>query len=69
MIYFWKPQWYWYGWRTLIPFFMGEDPDGKRTAVFGWTVTGRMIARLWKCTDPECARWHDPEYARSLDSA
>ena len=69
MIYFWKPQWYWYGWRTLIPFFMGEDPDGKRTAVFGWTITGRMIVRLWKCADPECTPWHDPEYTRSLDSA
>ena len=54
MIYFWKPQWHWHGWRTLIPFFMGEDEDGKRTAVFGWTITGRMIVRLWTCNDPEC---------------
>lgn len=68
MIYFWKPQWYWFGWRTLVPFFMGEDPDGRRTLVLGWTVTGRMLIRLWMCKDPVCMKQHWPDNETYINS-
>jgi hypothetical protein len=53
-VYFWKPERHWYGWRTLWPVWTGEDPDGVRTLLLGWTVTGRAVVRLWECKDPEC---------------
>ena len=62
-IWFWGPQWYWHGWKTLVPFYMGEDEYGRRTLMLGWTVTGRVIIALWECRDPECvafrAEWTD----------
>lgn len=51
---FWKPQWYWFGWKTLIPFAYGHDEYARRTLLLGWTVTGRIIIALWDCGDEEC---------------
>lgn len=53
-VWFWKPCWYWFGWRTLVPFFYGHDEYARRTLLLGWTVTGRVIFALWGCGDPEC---------------
>lgn len=53
-IWFWKPQRYWFGWRTLIPFMYGHDEFARRTLLFGWTITGRIIIAVWGCGDPEC---------------
>lgn len=53
---FWKPQRYWFGWKTLIPFAYGHDEYARRTLLLGWTVTGRIIIPLWECGDAGCAR-------------
>lgn len=53
---FWKPQWYWFGWKTLIPFSYGHDEYARRTLLLGWTITGRVIFPLWDCGDAECHR-------------
>ena len=53
-VWFWKPQWYWHGLRTLWPFMYGHDEYARRTLLFGWTVTGRVIVALWDCGDDEC---------------
>lgn len=53
-IWFWKPQWHWFGWRTLVPFMYGHDQYARRTILFGWTVTGRIIIALWDCGNEEC---------------
>lgn len=53
-IWFWKPSWHWFGWKTLIPFMYGHDELARRTILLGWTVTGRVIIPVWNCGDPEC---------------
>lgn len=53
-VWFWKPQWYWFGPKTLIPFQYGHDQYARRVLVFGWTVTGRVLIAAWDCGDPEC---------------
>ena len=61
-VWFWKPQWYWFGWRTLIPFLYGHDQYARRTLLFGWTITGRVIIAVWGCGDAEC----EQESARAI---
>lgn len=53
-IWFWKPCWYWFGWKTLIPFLYGHDQYARRTLLFGWTITGRIIIAVWGCGSAEC---------------
>lgn len=60
-LWFWKPEWYWFGWRTLSPiwFHKGGDEWHRHTITFGWTITGRVIIALWqgRCIDecyPKC---------------
>lgn len=53
-IWFWRPQWHWFGWKTLIPFMYGHDEYARRTLLLGWTVTGRVIIPLWFCGDEKC---------------
>lgn len=53
-LWFWKPQWHWFGWKTLIPFTIGHDEYARRTLLLGWTVTGRVIVALWDCGDEAC---------------
>jgi hypothetical protein len=48
-VWFWKPQWYWFGWRTLIPFSRGGDEWDWHTFVLGWTITGRVIIATHRC--------------------
>lgn len=45
-VWFWKPSWYWHGWRTLLPWYIGGDESGRRTLLLGWTVTGRVIVAI-----------------------
>lgn len=56
VIWFWKPQWHWFGWSTLSPFLIGHDQYARRTLVVGWTVTGRAIIPLWFCGSGDCLR-------------
>ena len=51
---FWKPSWYWFGWKTLLPVQVGHDEFCRRTILFGWTITGRAIFPLWDCGGSEC---------------
>jgi hypothetical protein len=55
-IWLYKPQWYWHGWKTLIPLMIGHDEYARRTIMLGWTVTGRVVVPLGDCGDPECRR-------------
>ncbi|MDR6907482.1 hypothetical protein J2X63_003190 [Agromyces sp. 3263] len=61
-VWFWKPQWYWFGWRTLVPFLRGHDEFSRETLLFGWTITGRVIIATNYCGDIDCyeqtLRWH-----------
>jgi hypothetical protein len=50
----WAPDWYWHGWRTLLPMWRAADEFGRRTLVVGWTFTGRVIFALWVCGCIEC---------------
>lgn len=59
-IWFWKPQWYWHGWRTLIPFFRGGDEYDWHTICLGWTITGRVIIATRHC--PGTGRCADLDY-------
>lgn len=45
-VWFWRPCWYWHGWRTLLPVYFGGDECGRRTVLLGWTVTGRVIVAV-----------------------
>ena len=53
-VWFWKPQWHWFGWKTLVPFSYGHDEYARRVLVLGWTATGRVLIAVWGCGDPEC---------------
>lgn len=46
-VWFYRPEWYWFGWRTLIPFWLGGDEFNRRTVVFGWSITGQIVIALW----------------------
>lgn len=48
-VWFWKPQWYWHGWKTLVPFFTGGDEYDWHTVCIGWTITGRVIIATHPC--------------------
>jgi hypothetical protein len=67
-VWFYRPVMYWYGWRTLRPFWFGNseprDParDGThfgRTLVLGWTITGQVVIWLRDVELPEEDRY-DP---------
>ena len=51
---FWTPQWYWFGLKTLLPISFGGDEYCRRTIVFGYTITGRMIVPLWGHSEKKC---------------
>lgn len=53
-IWFWRPQIYWHGWSTLLPFYRGHDEYNYLTVMLGWTFTGRIIIATNKCKDPGC---------------
>lgn len=59
-IWFWKPQWHWHGWKTLIPFFRGGDEYDWHTVCLGWTITGRVIIATRHC--PGTGRCEDLDY-------
>lgn len=62
-VWFWKPSWYWFGPRTLVPFTTGSDEWGWHTVVLGWTITGRVIIAWRKCPRTgKCAPEADPEW-------
>ncbi|KQP63121.1 hypothetical protein [Nocardioides sp. Leaf285] len=48
-VWFWKPQWHWWGWRTLVPVFRGGDQHNWHTICLGWTITGRVIIATRPC--------------------
>lgn len=54
LVWFWRPQWHWFGWMTLLPVQPGHDEYGRWTLVLGWTITGRVIIALWKCRSRVC---------------
>jgi hypothetical protein len=53
-VWFYKPEWRWWGWEDLVPFWTGHDEYSRNTFVIGWPITGRIIvARGW-CGDRDC---------------
>lgn len=48
-IWFWKPELYWFGRKTLLPFGTGGDEFDWHTIVLGWTITGRVIIAVRPC--------------------
>lgn len=63
-VWFWRPQWYWHGWRTLLPWYVGGDEYGRRTLLLGWTVTGGAIvaiSRPGRLYPPEPWEHHDAD--------
>lgn len=56
-VWFWKPQWHWFGWGTLSPVHRSADEWDWHTIVFGWTITGRIIIAIRRC--PQTGRCAD----------
>lgn len=48
-VWVYRPQWHWFGLRTLIPVYTGADEWDWHTIVFGWTVTGRVVIATHRC--------------------
>lgn len=51
---FYKPQWYWFGPRTLLPISLGNDEWCRYDLVIGFTITGRIIIPLWGHSEKSC---------------
>jgi len=61
-VWFYRPQWYWHGWRTLVPFYRGGDEWDWHTVVLGWTVTGRVVIATGRCFQAgRCAERMEPQ--------
>lgn len=62
-VWFDRAEWYWYGWRTLLPVHFSHDEYARRTFVVGWTITGHIVMALGYCGDMECledaVKWHE----------
>lgn len=58
-VWFWAPQWYWFGWKTLVPIRFGGDEYDWHTIMLGWTVTGRVIVATRRC--PQTGKCSDIE--------
>lgn len=58
-IWFWKPQWHWFGPKTLNPFIRGGDEWDWHTIGFGWTITGRVFFATRRC--PQTGRCAEVE--------
>lgn len=48
-VWFYRPQLYWCGWKTLIPFFTASDEYGRRTVCLGWMITGQVVIAYKTC--------------------
>lgn len=60
---FYKPELYWYGWKTLLPFGKGSDEWCRFTIVIGWNFTGQIIIPYRQCRGCEdCGRWVNGKY-------
>ena len=46
-VWFVRPSWYWYGWKTLLPIIFGTDEYNRHTIEIGWTITGRIGIATW----------------------
>ena len=53
-IWFYRPEWYWYGWKTLIPIWRGHDDQARWTVVLGWTITGQIVIAVKDCGSVSC---------------
>lgn len=62
---FYRPVWYWIGWRTFSPIHRGHDEYSRETIMLGWTFTGRIVIPLYYCGDLDCyeqtIRWNSDE--------
>lgn len=45
-VWWYSPEWAWFGWRGLWPIALGGDEYGRRTLVLGWLVTGRVVVAI-----------------------
>jgi len=68
---FYPPTLYWYGWRTLRLFWLGDDEWCRRTLVLGWNITGQIVIPLRECRGCEgCGAhvvdgiWRRPDWPR-----
>lgn len=52
-VWFYPPEWYWFGWPTLLPVQRGYDEWDRWTLMLGWTITGRVVIALRKSPPPE----------------
>lgn len=54
-VWFYGPQWYWFGWRTLLPWYTGSDEYGRLTICLGWSLTGQIVIAYKTCYCEFCA--------------
>jgi hypothetical protein len=55
-IWAYRPELYWFGWRTLLPLRTGADEYLRHTVVLGWTITGRIVIAYRDCPGPGICR-------------
>lgn len=53
-VWFYKPEWYWGGWRRLFPVWTSHDEYSRETLVLGWDITGQVIIATRYCGDADC---------------
>jgi hypothetical protein len=53
-IWFYRPELYWYGWKTLRPFWFGDDEYHWKTVVLGWNLFGQVVFAMRPFRPKEC---------------
>lgn len=61
-IWFYRPQWYWWGWKTLVPIRRGGDEFDWHTIVLGWSITGEVVIATHKCRYTGACAEFDTEF-------
>lgn len=62
-VWFYKPELYWYGWKTLRPVWYGGDEFNWHTVVIGWNLFGQAVIATEPCRgEGRCAEeLNDPD--------
>jgi len=67
-VWFYAPQFYWFGVGALSPILINHDEYARRTLVIGWTITGRIIFAIGECGSEECKQLAEEDAKKDIEN-